>query len=313
MFPQGATVSADNSVTEDSDSSIASVCATPPLKGEHFIWTCRIDNATDRISVKTRALIDSGAHMVLICPDLVKRLNLPSYPLATPENVNIALGSATQINQLTHYVTIDPASLDNQFRSHILHAVIAPGLCMPIILGLPFLCLNRVLCNYAECKCLVSTMKPAYNLMTNVPKHTQATLETSLPDILAALRERITSLSFEEELQSREAKLQERFARIFEPPPHVDELPHEPVARIKLKDPQHSVKSRNYPCPRKWKEAWHTLLQQHLDAGWIRPSSAPTGSSAFIIPKADPTVLPQWVNDYRQLNSNTVTDSFPIS
>jgi hypothetical protein len=54
------------------------------------------------------------------------------------------------------------------------------------------------------------------------------------------------------------------------------------------------------------------LLQQHLDAGRIRPSQAPTGSGAFIIPKADPTVLPRWVNDYRQLNTNTVTDSFPI-
>ena len=32
----------------------------------------------------------------------------------------------------------------------------------------------------------------------------------------------------------------------------------------------------------------------------------------FIIPKADLTVLPQWVNDYWQLNVNTVTDSFPI-
>jgi hypothetical protein len=54
------------------------------------------------------------------------------------------------------------------------------------------------------------------------------------------------------------------------------------------------------------------LLQQHLDAGRIRPSSAAVGSGAFIIPKADPTVLPRWVNDYRQLNTNTVTDSFPI-
>ena len=35
-------------------------------------------------------------------------------------------------------------------------------------------------------------------------------------------------------------------------------------------------------------------------------------SGAFIIPKADPTVLPRWVNDFRQLNANTVTDSFPI-
>ena len=33
---------------------------------------------------------------------------------------------------------------------------------------------------------------------------------------------------------------------------------------------------------------------------------------AFIIPKADPTVVPHWVNDYRQLNANTVPDSFPL-
>jgi hypothetical protein len=86
----------------------------------------------------------------------------------------------------------------------------------------------------------------------------------------------------------------------------------EPVARIKLKDPNHIIKSHNYACPCKWKDAWCTLLQQHLEAGCICPSSAPVGSGAFIIPNADPTVLPRWVNDYCQLNSNTVTDSFPI-
>jgi len=35
-------------------------------------------------------------------------------------------------------------------------------------------------------------------------------------------------------------------------------------------------------------------------------------SPAFLIPKADPTVLPQWVNDYCALNANTVTDSHPL-
>ena len=66
--------------------------------------------------------------MVLICPDLVKRLNLPLHPLETPECVNVAMGSSNQISQLTHYVVTDPASLDNCFCSHLLHAIIAPGL-----------------------------------------------------------------------------------------------------------------------------------------------------------------------------------------
>ena len=117
VFPHNAPITADGSVTEDSDSSIASVSDKTPLKGKHFIWTCRIDNAIDQVSVKARALIDSGAHMVLIRPDLVKRLNLRSHPLATPERVDVALGSANHIEHLTHFVIILPSSLDSHFTS----------------------------------------------------------------------------------------------------------------------------------------------------------------------------------------------------
>ena len=164
MFPQNAHVTADTSTADDSDSSIASVSNAPPLKGKHFIWTCRVDNPTDRVSVKARALIDGGAHMVLIRPDLVTRLNLSAKPLEKPEQVNVTLGSASHINQLTHYVTITPVSLDNCFHLQPLHAVIAPGLCMPLILGLPFLCTNHIACNYTEHTCLITTMIPPYNV-----------------------------------------------------------------------------------------------------------------------------------------------------
>jgi hypothetical protein len=212
-----------------------------------------------------------------------------------------------------HYVVIEPTSLNGIFTSHRIHAVIAPGLCMPIILGLPFLTSNNIVCDYAERTCTATKTNPPYNLLTKSPKpKAPLFIKTNAPDILAALREHITTLLFEEELADCEADLRSRFSRTFEPPLHIDELPTDPVARIKLKDPNHTIKSRNYACPRKWKEAWHTLLQQHLEAGRIRPSSAPAGSGAFIIPKADPNVLPRWVNDYRQLNTNTVTDSFPI-
>jgi hypothetical protein len=46
-----------------------------------------------------------------------------------------------------------------------------------------------------------------------------------------------------------------------------------------------------------------------LDAGRIRPSSSEHASPAFLVPKADNAVLPHWVNDFRQLNANTITDS----
>lgn len=158
---------ADTSMTDESDLSITSMSDAPPLKGKHFIWKCRIDNPTDCISVKAKALIDSGAYMVLICPDLVAHLNLSSHPLEKPENVNITLGSANQITQLTHYTIICPTSLDSCFCSHPLHAVIAPGLCMPLILRLPFLTTNWITCNYADQTCLISTMPPPYNLLAS--------------------------------------------------------------------------------------------------------------------------------------------------
>lgn len=54
------------------------------------------------------------------------------------------------------------------------------------------------------------------------------------------------------------------------------------------------------------------MLQQHLDAGRIHPSSSQYTSPTFIIPKSDPAVSPQLVNDYRKLDSNTVPDNRPF-
>src|SRR5271168_499953 len=48
------------------------------------------------------------------------------------------------------------------------------------------------------------------------------------------------------------------------------------------------------------------------DRANLSPSSSPHASPAFIVPKSDPTALPRWVNDYRQLNANTVVDSHPL-
>lgn len=72
------------------------------------------------------------------------------------------------------------------------------------------------------------------------------------------------------------------------------------------------VATRSYSCPRKYKEAWKTLLNQYLKAGRIQPSSSPYASPAFLVPKPDPTVLPRWVNDYRKMNENTVRNQTPL-
>lgn len=47
-------------------------------------------------------------------------------------------------------------------------------------------------------------------------------------------------------------------------------------------------------------------------AGRICPSSSPYASPSFVIPKADATVLPHWVNDYQHLNHLTVPNHYPL-
>ena len=61
--------------------------------------------------------------------------------------------------------------------------------------------------------------------------------------------------------------------------------------------------TRSYSTPRKYKKAWATLIQQHLDAGRICPSNSAHVSPAFLILKSDTLVLPRWVNDYHAVIS----------
>jgi hypothetical protein len=109
-----------------------------------------------------------------------------------------------------------------------------------------------------------------------------------------------------------EIKLKNEFKQIFSPIPHINLLPpHEP-ARIHLKDAYKKISNCSYSCPRQFKDAFATLIQQRLDSGFIRPSSSSFASPSFIVPKKDPNALPRWVCDYRQLNANTIPDNYPL-
>ena len=140
-----------------------------------------------------------------------------------------------------------------------------------------------------------------------------STLEkTTELNIVGVIKDHIETLALQATLKKEESHIREDFQDLFEPIPHVNRLPTDCLAEIHLKDPTLRVKGRSYPCPRKYREAWQILIKQHLDAGRIRPSSSPHASLAFIVPKSNLKALPCWVNDYRQLNSNTIVDSHPL-
>ena len=251
--------------------------------------------------------------------------------------------------KLYHYVKFAVMSTDNVWSSKVIHAIVAPGLCMPLILGLPFLIHNNIVTDHALRSCI--DKKTGYNILNPSPvlppppprkrlrqqiNDTKAAKKKVLAelgevcrkriaekklifedvkdvDVIAAIRDTIENIALGEQLKAHSAKIKKDLKPIFEPIPHVNDLPHDYMARIKLKEAERTIINRTYPCPRKYKEAFQTLIQQHLDTGRIRLSSSAYASPCFIIPKSDPTVLPRWVNDYRLLNEVTVPAALVVN
>lgn len=94
--------------------------------------------------------------------------------------------------------------------------------------------------------------------------------------------------------------------------PHVKDLLCDVYHCIQLLPRAPVSVSHVYGCPWKYWTGWKTLIDQHVAAGRIRPSSSAYASPSFIIPKTDPTVLPHWVNDYHHLNWLTIPDNYPL-
>ncbi|CAA7264090.1 unnamed protein product [Cyclocybe aegerita] len=307
-----------DSEVEHGDSDVS-----PPFRSKHIVWRATLTGPRAEFPVKVSTLIDNGAHLVLIRPELVDSLGLERLKLPVPETVDVAIKSLKEKRkiELDEFVKITVTSLDGRWTSRTVHAIIAPGL-YPLPPHKPKpLSLKQKRREFDKEVEKVKLIKKTTlaELCTVIRERITVPDEPSgelCAHAVAAVKERVEILANWETLlqkmQEHERLLKEEFLDVFKPIPHVDELPTEFLSEIHLKDATKNVKSRTYACPRKYKGSWQTLIKQHLDAGRIRPSSSRYASPAFIIPKADPTALPRWVNDYRDLNANTVKDSHPI-
>lgn len=324
----------------DSDECVA------PLTTPLLLWDCFVDGPASVSPTRVSALIDDGSAAVLIDEEFALKLGLRQRKLPAPIPFNVALsGDSKETFLLSDYVKIACTSVDSRFTSRSVRAVVAPKLCTPLLLGGPFLHHNKIVIDHELRTCIAKDAN--YDLLNpeaNLPKKSCVPsppkmaalrhevvreLKHILPeykllvdescdpvngvDIVAAVRQRIEILASEEQLRSRDAAIKHEFIDRFPADiPHNDSLPSDVLFRIKLKDANKVIQQRGYDCPRKYRDAWKVLLEQHVSAGRLRPSDSAHSSPAFIIPKADPTALPRWVNDYRQLNLNTVPDNHPL-
>ena len=88
-------------------------------------------------------------------------------------------------------------------------------------------------------------------------------------DIVSTIRRHIECLAAQEKLNELGENVRIQYADVFSSIPHASTLPDNFYARIALKDLSKSITTRLYSTPRKYKEAWASLIQEHLDAGRI--------------------------------------------
>ena len=331
--------------SDDSDEYVHKT--TNPFYSRHLEWRCRVDGPSVSEPVTVTALIDNGSHSVLIDEGLVKTLGLRRRRLPSPQRARLAMGTEEVV--FTEWVKLKTFSMDRHWTAKLVRAIVAPNLAYPVILGGLFLQSNKILIDHelgtvaakddgfvlspgspakrrsdvaAEVVLTDTTDILRKRLFQELCSRTESrrteiddrsTTETAPRHFAQTLANRLDVLAVWDELTQSEQELRDEFADRFPVDiPHVTRLPDDVYHRFRLKDPEKVIKCRSYACPKKYKDAWRQLLDQHLAAGRIRESSSEYCSPSFLIPKADPTVLPRWVNDYRALNDNTVPDHYPL-
>lgn len=113
-----------------------------PVKGRHLIWnaTCNLD--IHDFTVPVSGLIDDGSHLVLIRPDIIRKVGLTVRKLKVPIHATPAWSS--DILYFSEFVIVHLNSLSNVWNSKLSIALLCNNLCTEILIGLPFLEHNHI-------------------------------------------------------------------------------------------------------------------------------------------------------------------------
>ncbi|SGY55391.1 BQ5605_C006g04014 [Microbotryum silenes-dioicae] len=287
-------------------------------KGEELHCLCdeEYDNGTDdercepiSLSVKLttedgpalRALVDTGASASFIADREVEKLRLTRRKLQVPTSVSVAIQSHRVSHPVTEFVCVPLRTLNGRWSTQHVVLKIAPLTSLKVVLGRLFLKRHNIL---------------RIDLIHRGEKGewSESAVQASIQACLAHLEEQQAE---ESQLRALEVTFRKEFSDRFPADiPPVSQYESKVRHRIALKPGMKTPRQPTYGTPMRWRAAWRRLLDEHLAAGRLRPSSSEYSLPAFIIPKkgmdTDPSIMPRWVNDYRILNAATVPDRTPL-
>ncbi|KIK36766.1 hypothetical protein CY34DRAFT_32780, partial [Suillus luteus UH-Slu-Lm8-n1] len=251
--PVGAVM--PSSVLDDGSDSEDDMCVAP-FETAHLIWPCLLTGPSSQTSERFDALIDHGSHLVLIDDAVVKRLGLRKRKLHTQIEANSAfMNPSSSPFSFSEYVLLSPSSINHDWTSRTIRAIIAPDLAVPLLLGGPFLSHNCLVIDHDCRTCIVKDSN--YDLLNPPTIKPRVTTRIPTNHELRQLRKNVVMLANKEHLERLDKEMRRKYDDRFpEDIPHIDELPTDVVHRIKLKDPNAIIQCRRYNTPRKYREAW---------------------------------------------------------
>jgi hypothetical protein len=321
---------------------------SPPLTVPHITWDAVVSHHLSADPIHANVLIDNGSPPVLISASFAKKCALPLRRLHNPFPSAGIFDSSPRFS--TSFVRLRLHDPNFLWSSRTTDAIVVEKLPWDIIAGLPFQVANKLVFDAADRTVVAKdsgfdllhppdpvssprnsrphkkSLKSQYTKLMYNRKLLLAEIKHAIPPKpehehtspptnerwIAAVRSRVEELARRERLDKLALRILTKHQEVFTAIPPTHRLPDQICASIDLKGPLPSTPPRTYSCPKKYKAAWKGLIDEHLAAGRIRPSSSPYSSPSFVIPKADPTAAPRWVCDYRFINSHTVTDRFPL-
>ncbi|RXW11428.1 hypothetical protein EST38_g14427, partial [Candolleomyces aberdarensis] len=246
-----------------------------PVPVENLFWDAHVFGV-DEFPTPVTTMLDNGAGLVLIDDSWATKLGLCRFPLRNPPTVGAAF--TTNASTVPSHYKGTPRARIKQLRDDWANM------------------LTELL------------QRTTHRRLALKGLSTSRCINAAVAAVNKIVRDKAAAIQRAE----LERQILSEYEDVFSPPSLVDNLPSDVYARIRLKDPNWSMPSCTYSCPRKYRDKWKELIEEHLAVGRIHPSSSPFASPSFVIPKADPTAKPRWVNDYRVLNANTVPDRYPL-
>jgi len=167
VAPVGAVM--PSSVLDDGSDSEDDMCVAP-FETAHLIWPCLLTGPSSPSFERVEALIDHGSHLVLIDENIVNKLRLRKRKLHTKIEANSAfIDNSSSPFSFSEYVLLSPSSINHDWTSRTIRAIVAQKLAVPLLLGGPFLSHNCLVIDHDLRTCIAKNAN--YDLLNPPPTH----------------------------------------------------------------------------------------------------------------------------------------------